>query len=279
MTEPKPPRKKPKATQPMKDARVANVAKAREKRWRGQGATPAMVEANRRNAQLSTGPVTEEGKARSSRNAWKHGRDSRALRLSFAQSNVAALANLFGKPCKTTCPMHPSNPDCVNPCSLVEDGLTREGGSCLDKTVYVNALAAISDALENGSMDGMHAMLAAEGAKVMQLLQELTAEIAKRGVLIPIPAVTKEGEVVREDDGSIVAMDYKLNPALPAFQKLLAEFGISLPEMLATPASQSKAKSGKQVGDALTSLLGDISARAGVPRLPALPESQEDDHV
>lgn len=279
-TPPKPPgkpRKKPKATRPLIEARLANVAKAREKRWTGQGATPAMVEANRRNSQLSTGPRTEEGKARCSRNGWKHGRDSQALKLSFAQSNANAMANLFGKPCKTTCPRHPDNPDVTEPCTLVLDGLTRAGGNCLDKTVYVHALAAISDALENNSMDGMHAMMAAEGAKVMQLLHELTAEISKRGVLIPLPAVTKEGHVIREDDGSIVAMDYKLNPALPAFQKMLTEFGISLPEMLATPAAQSKAKSGKQTADALTSLLGDISARAGAPRGPlALPEPLED---
>ena len=35
--------------------------------------TPAQYEANRRNAQLSSGPKTPEGKAASSRNALKHG--------------------------------------------------------------------------------------------------------------------------------------------------------------------------------------------------------------
>ena len=269
MKTPSRPRKKPKATRPLIEARLANIAKARENRWHGQGASDAMIEANRRSAQLSTGPRTEEGKAATCRNGWKHGRNSRALKLAFSDSATASMATLFGKPCLRSCQFHPDNPAVVKPCSLVEDGLTRAGGSCLDKTVYVNALVAISNALENGQMEGVHAMLAAEGAKVMQLLQQLTEEISKRGVLIPIPAVNKHGEVVREEDGSIIAMDMKLNPALPAFQKLLSDFGISLPEMLATPAARERAKSGKQTADALSTLMGQISGRAGAPR-PAL---------
>jgi hypothetical protein len=35
--------------------------------------SPAKIEANRRNAQRSTGPITPEGKARSSKNALRHG--------------------------------------------------------------------------------------------------------------------------------------------------------------------------------------------------------------
>jgi hypothetical protein len=35
--------------------------------------SPRQVEANRRNARLSTGPVTEKGKKRSRRNALRHG--------------------------------------------------------------------------------------------------------------------------------------------------------------------------------------------------------------
>ena len=42
-------------------------------------ATPAQIAANQRNAQLSTGPKSEEGKARSAMNALKSGLDAQSL--------------------------------------------------------------------------------------------------------------------------------------------------------------------------------------------------------
>ena len=59
----------------------------------------------------------------------------------------AADFQLFGKPCVTTCPFHPDNPERKEkPCGLVLDGLTHAGGSCLDKTVYVHALESLMGA-------------------------------------------------------------------------------------------------------------------------------------
>ncbi|MGB2610780.1 MAG: hypothetical protein WBC80_17530, partial [Isosphaeraceae bacterium] len=42
-------------------------------------ATAAQIEANRRNAQRSTGPKTDEGKDRVRRNAFKHGMTARTI--------------------------------------------------------------------------------------------------------------------------------------------------------------------------------------------------------
>lgn len=246
-------------------------AKKRKKPGRKRGAplTPAEQAQRQAAADRSTGPRTEEGKSRSSRNAWKHGQSSAMAKVTFAQNGAASMARMFGKPCVTSCPLHPDNPDVVYPCSLVVDGLTRAGGNCLDKTVYINALAALADAMENGELSGVHAMLAAEGGKVMQLLHELMREISTTGLMICIPMITKEGAVVYDRDGHIVAMDYKPNPMIPAYIKLLSDFGISLPEMLATPQARAKAKTGEQAADTFQTMMGAIFQRAGAPLPPA----------
>lgn len=220
-------------------------------------------EANRRNAQLSTGPKTDEGKAASSRNAWKHGLNSAVAKSTFARHGAQAMAKLFGKPCLTTCPMHPDNPEVVHPCSLVLDGITSAGGNCLDKTVFVQSLAAIHDAMAGGEMDGVHAMLAAEGGKVMQLLHETMSEITNNGLMTAVPMVTKEGDVVYDREGKIVIADYKPNPMLAVYIKLLGDFGISLPEMLATPQSRARAKVGEDNANAMQTLMGRIAQAAG----------------
>lgn len=247
---------------------------AREKRPVSQ----RKLEANRRNAQKSTGPRTEEGKAISSRNGWKTGMHSQVAKQAFAQHGIASMAKLWGKPCLTTCPVHPDNPDATNPCSLVLDGLTRAGGNCLDKTVFVQALAALHDAMESGQLGGVHAMLAAEGGKVMQLLHELMGEITNKGLMIPVPMVTKEGDVVYDKDGQMVVADYKANPMIAVYVKLLGDFGISLPEMLATPQSRARAKTGEQAADTFQTMMARIFQRAG-PSSPgaARPAIDHDD--
>ena len=243
----------------------------------GKPCTPAELAARQANAQLSTGPRTEAGKAVASRNAWKHGMDSAAAKSAFGRSGADALAMAFGKPCKRTCPYHPENDEVERPCSLVLDGLTQAGGNCLDKTVYVNALASLADAIENGEMSGVNAMMAAEGAKVAQILHELVTEISKNGMLIKIPVVTKEGKLVVDECGVPVPGDVKVNPLLAVWQKLLSDFGISLPEMLATPQARAKTKTAESAADAFQSLLGGIMQRAGRPQGPSsLPPPVDD---
>jgi hypothetical protein len=55
-------------------------------------ATPAQIDANRANAQLSTGPSSPEGKAKSSHNALKTGLTGRTILL--PTDDVAAYQNL-----------------------------------------------------------------------------------------------------------------------------------------------------------------------------------------
>lgn len=231
--------------------------------------TEAELAARRANAQKSTGPRTDEGKARSSRNAWRHGLSSR-VQLQAGKMGAESVAKLFGKPCLTTCPIHPDNPDRTEaPCSLVLEGLTRAGGNCLDKTVYLNAYVSLLDAMENGVMDGMQAQLAAEGAAALQLIHQLRTELTSNGTLmLPQYAVNKEGEfVLHPETGKPVVMDYKMPSGWGVLIGLIDKLGISLPEMLATPQARSRAKLSEDTGDALSTVLGALM-RQGQQALP-----------
>lgn len=216
----------------------------------------------------ATGPVTPEGKAASSRNAWKHGRYSAINRAQFA-SGATSIAKMFGKPCVTTCPFHPDNPDRTEaPCSLVLDGLTRAGGSCLDKTVYVQALDSLMSAFTEGDMDGMHGLLATEMAGNFQLLRQMREEIAERGWVIEIPLTTKEGVLVLDAEGKRIVADVKPNPILAHLIKFNESLGINLAELMATPRAREKLRDDDEAAGGLQSILGAIFNRAQ-RKLPA----------
>lgn len=218
--------------------------------------------ARKANAQLSTGPKTEAGKTASSRNAWKHGLNSAAAKQAFV-NGADSLAQSFGKPCLTTCPKHPDNPDRTDTaCGLVLDGMTHAGKNCLDKTVYVHAYAAILDGME-GAMDGMHAVLAAEGAAALQLIHQLRTEITTNGMSVPQYAINKNGDVVcRPGTDEPIVLGYTVNPLWGVLIGLLDKMGVSLPEMLATPQARSRAKINDDTADAMTTLLGTFMQRA-----------------
>jgi hypothetical protein len=197
-------------------------------------------------AEKSTGPVTDDGKAASSRNAWKTGLYSRAS--SLIKQNWAVGA--FAKPCRTTCQYHPENPhhEPAHACTLVLEGYTKAGGDCLDKTVYVQAFDGILQTLAEGKADAMHGILAAEAAGALEVLQRLREEIGERGFVIWVPITDKEGNKLGEKPIS--------NPALPHYIKMLESLGINLPELLATPRAVKAVGEQEDQQNALASLLG-----------------------
>lgn len=205
-------------------------------------------------AEHSTGPRTEEGKAASSRNAWKHGLCSRAN----GREDWKSLGALFGKPCRTTCRIYP--------CSLVEDGTTKPGQDCLDKTVYLGAFDAVLSAMEEGKIDSMHGMLASEAAGAFELLRDMREQIAEKGLMVFVPALTKEGATIPyidpETNETKLAGTYSVNPLFYHYAKLLSDMGINLPELLATPRAHKKADTDGETADAFSDMMERI-ARAG----------------
>lgn len=232
-----------------------------------RAASPAGTEAS---LSLSTGPKTEEGKTASSRNGWKHGRYSAANRAVFGVG-ANSLAKMFGKPCVTTCPFHPDNPEREEkPCGLVLDGMTRAGQSCLDKTVYVHALDALMTAMRDGEMDGMHGVLANEVSSNLQVIDSVRQAIADKGVYIEQYEISKSGEVVVDPDtGKKLVADLKINPAIFALAKLNDSLGINMAELMATPRQVARVKDDEDAAGGLASAIGAILSRAGKQLSPA----------
>ena len=77
-----------------------------------------------------------------------------------------------------------------------------------------------------------------------------------------------DGEVVTRADGSEVMAKWVPNPGWGVVLKTLEVLGISLPEALATPQAQSRAKVGEEQADAMQQALGGIFLRAGLAKRP-----------
>jgi hypothetical protein len=227
-------------------------------------------------AAAATGPRTEEGKAVSSRNAWKHGLRSDAWQRMQRRGELPQRM-MLGRPCVTTCAYHPDNPNRTeHPCGHVVRGETRAGGDCVDRTVYADAFERVIEALD-GQMDAMHGLLARQVAEAIEVLHLCKREIAENGIVMEIPAISKESTVVLGPDGKPAPGKFISNPALAHYTRLLEVLGINLPELLATPRSKAREQVETDTGDAVQALLGGIFARGrkGAPT-KALPKPEGD---
>ena len=193
--------------------------------------SPAALEARRNNAQLSTGPKTEEGKKASARNSWRHGM--------YAESRILGL----GKPCKSTCPKFP--------CSLVDEGAVEPGGDCSDKEHLVKACKAIEKALKDGSLDDLKDITTLHMAETLQVIGDLQGAILEFGPYMKSEKMDK--------DGKVIGYELKPNPALLPLSNLIKAFGLTMPEFMITPAAVERKKS----DDKAVETIADIFRGAG----------------
>lgn len=230
-------------------------------------------------AAAATGPRTDEGKAISSRNAWKHGLRSDAWQRMVAGGRLPTRM-MLGKPCATTCAFHPDNPDRTDhPCTHVTRGETKAGGDCLDRAVYADAFERIIESLEGGQLDSMHGLLAHQAAEAVELLQMLKNDVVKNGVVMGIAITNRDGEATTHK-GELVIGKYVANPSLAHYTRLLEVLGINLPELLATPRAKAREQVETDTGDAIQGLLGGIFQRTRKPApgvTPALPKPEGDE--
>lgn len=188
--------------------------------------TPAALEQRRQAAKLSTGPITEAGKAASKQNAWKHGLHARTRILNL------------GKPCRSTCQQYP--------CSLVDDGATQPGGQCLDKEYMLACVEAVSRAVTSGDLSDLKDVAALQMGQSIQVIDELQASILEYGVYMKDEKLDK--------DGKVIGYALKPNPSLLPLSNLLKAVGLTLPDFMITPAALERKKS----DDAAAATISDI---------------------
>lgn len=186
---------------------------------------------------LQTGPKTAEGKSRSSRNAIKHGL--------YAQSFMSLM-----KPCLTTCPEYP--------CSLVTESRVAPGDHCLEKQHFVELLDAVEKAMRSKDFDDLNDQLAIEVAANMDMVRKLREMVVAIG---PLVKSEKETITTGKDDfrTETTQREYKLNPALLAIPKLIADMGLTLPAAMLTPQERSRHK----IDDKAAENMADKVAKMG----------------
>lgn len=182
------------------------------------------IEARRANAKKSTGPVTADGKAASSRNSWKHGLHASATAL-----------GVIGKPCTSTCRKFP--------CTLVDDGETQPGRHCLDKEFFLDTLQKIQSAIQDKQLDGVNEIFGHSLASTISILNDLQERILSDGTVLKNAKLSKEGV--------LLGWDHVVHPALTVLPKLLASLNISFGDALLTPASIAKHKAEDDAGKKL----------------------------
>lgn len=188
---------------------------------------------------LATGPKSEEGKKRSSRNSHKHGL--------YAQT----FFNSYRRPCKSTCPQYP--------CSLVSDGKTEPGEDCLDKQHVYEVWNALMDAVFDNNYDGFNALASFETATNIEILRKLKESILEDGVTLTSDKIDK--------DGNVIGKKLELHPALLAFNKMVEVLNMTPKDLMITPKALVDTDREKKDEESITDFITNIGNKLRQRRL------------
>lgn len=187
--------------------------------------TPAALEVRRKG-----------GKARAAKFPapnWKHGK--------YAQSFIVKAI----RPCKSTCRDYP--------CTLIDDGSTKPGEPCLDKSAVIQMYQALNDAIKHKKYDDFNEIASLTIAQSMHTLHMLLEDVIRDG-----PTLKREKH---GSDGKVIGYDYVTHPALLALPKMIADLGMTPQEFMATPRAIAKQGSEEEGAETLAQFLSNLGTK------------------
>lgn len=161
---------------------------------------------------------------------WKHGR--------YAESFITSL-----KPCKTTCTKYP--------CSLINEGATEPGETCLDVSSIIQTARAIYKAMEHKDYNDFNGIANLTISKSMHVLKTLLEDIVRDG-----PTIKREKH---NSEGKVIGHDIIHHPALNVLPKMIADLGMTPQEFMLTPRALTKQHSEEEG----VKTIADLMARVG----------------
>ena len=185
--------------------------------------TPAALEVRRKG-----------GKARAAKFPapnWKHGK--------YAQSFIVKAI----RPCKSTCRDYP--------CKLIDDGSTKPGEPCLDKSAVIQMYSALNDAIKHKKYDDFNEIASLTIAQSMHTLHMLLEDVIRDG-----PTLKREKY---NSEGGVIGYDYVTHPALLALPKMIADLGMTPQEFMATPRAIAKQGTEEEGAESLAQFLSKIA--------------------
>lgn len=164
---------------------------------------------------------------------WKHGK--------YAQSFIVKAI----RPCKSTCRDYP--------CTLINEGSTKPGEPCLDKSAVIQMYSALNDAIKHKKYDEFNEIASLTIAQSLHTLHMLLEDVIRDG-----PTLKREKH---NQLGEVIGYDYVTHPALLALPKMIADLGMTPQEFMATPRAIAKQSTEEEGAETLAQFLSNLGTK------------------